>query len=85
MKKTFCDCCEEQCINTTVLLRIDVIHHTNDGQFVGEDDYKAIEICLNCSNMIKEMMPQAFIISHAKEEMSEMAEAPPVRVNMRME
>jgi hypothetical protein len=64
MKKTFCDCCGEQCINTTVILRIDVLHHTSDFQFVGEDEYKGIEICKKCMDKIREFMPQAFILAH---------------------
>jgi aspartate carbamoyltransferase catalytic subunit len=71
MKKTFCDCCEAQCVNTTVMLRIDVVHTTSDGKFVGEDSYKGIEICLDCVKMIKEMMPSAFVINHRDEAMAQ--------------
>jgi hypothetical protein len=86
MKRTFCDRCDKQCVNTTVQIRIEVIHHTSDGKFVGEDDFKTIEVCLDCSNLIKEMVPQAFATMSRKDEMNEpmmaMTEAP-VRVEER--
>lgn len=84
MKKTFCDCCEVQCINSTVIIRTNIIHHTSDGSFVGEDEFKPIEICKACMDKIKDVMPQAFILHHHDEiNRPDQAMEAPVRVEGR--
>ena len=74
VKKTFCDRCGSQCINTTVNITIVVVHHTKDLQYVGADEHKPIEVCLNCTDELRTLFPQAFILT-PKDEMM-MAEAP---------
>jgi len=48
MRKTFCDGCGAECINTTVHLNGAVSHTTNQGEQVGYDDIKPVELCLDC-------------------------------------
>lgn len=45
-------------------MRAVMVHHTSDGKFAGEDEYKEVEICLDCFNKIKERVPKAFILIH---------------------
>jgi hypothetical protein len=83
VKRTFCDVDGKQCVNTTVIVRIEVRHHTKDGKTVGEDYFKPIEICTDCEDVLKRIMPQAFIMDGSRsDEMPSrdevmMAEAPP--------
>lgn len=62
MKRTFCDRCGKQCVNTTISVRIETLHHTSAGEFVGEDSNKPIEICKDCGREMEEFMPQAFVL-----------------------
>lgn len=59
-KRTFCDRCGTQCVNTIVNLHIVTVHYMKDGVYVGEDEHKPIELCLNCTDEIKAIVPQAF-------------------------
>jgi|SRR5215472_6185332 len=64
MKKTFCDVCDKQCVNTTFVLRVARLQHTKKGEYVGDDEYQPIELCSECINVIKEFMPDAFTLQH---------------------
>jgi hypothetical protein len=82
MKRTFCDVDGKQCINKTVTVHIAVQHYTKDGKTVGEDYYKPIEICKDCEEVLRRIMPQAFTMDHSHSDMEPvrdeamMAEAP---------
>jgi hypothetical protein len=82
MKKTFCDVDGKQCVNTTVHLHIQVEHHTKEGKTVGEDYFKPIEICTDCEDLLKRLMPQAFILNHSNSE-EPVAETPVAYENAR--
>jgi hypothetical protein len=75
VRRTFCDRCEEPCVNTTVMINVDVHHHTNDGQVVAEDNYRPIELCNVCLEALREFMPGTLAIRHHSdaEPVSEMA------------
>lgn len=62
LKKTFCDACGKQCINSTTIIRIEVLHFTRDNKIVGDDDYNPIEICRRCTDKVREVLPKAFEI-----------------------
>jgi hypothetical protein len=83
MKKTFCDVDGKQCVNTTVHINMFVQHHTKDGQVVGEDYYKPIEVCTDCETLIKRMMPQAFVLDHSRSDEPHIAETPIAYENAR--
>jgi hypothetical protein len=72
MKKTYCDVDGKQCVNTTVLVHIAVRHHTKDGQVVGEDFFKTIEVCTDCEELLKRIIPQAFVMDHSRSEEPQM-------------
>jgi hypothetical protein len=74
MKKTFCDRNGEECVNTTVIISVRTVHHTKDGQYVGDDEHKPVEICLNCASEVEAVIPQAFALA-PKDEMM-MMESP---------
>jgi len=67
VKRTFCDRCDERCINVTTVMRLATVHHTKDGSFVGEDEYKEVELCKKCTDILKEFMPEAFTLRHHDE------------------
>jgi hypothetical protein len=55
-----------------------------DGKYVGEDEYKPIELCANCLKEFEEFFPQAFALRYDKdslprddEAMTEMARVTP--------
>jgi hypothetical protein len=52
-----------------------VQHHTKDGQVVGEDYYKPIEVCTDCETLIKRIMPQAFVLDRSRSD-EPIAESP---------
>ena len=60
MQKTFCDRCEKQCVNTVVAVAIATKHQTADGQYLGTDEYKPIEICHDCATLLEGVLPNAF-------------------------
>jgi len=60
MKKTFCDRCGKQCVNTTVVISVRVVHHTKTGEYVGDDEHKPIEVCTDCEYELRQLFPQAF-------------------------
>lgn len=64
MKKTFCDVCDKQCINTTFVLRVARLQYTKNGEYVGDDEFQPIELCSECIDAVKEFMPNAFILQH---------------------
>jgi hypothetical protein len=68
MKKTFCDRCGAQCVNTTVMVHIMTLHHTKDNTHVGEDQHDPAEICLNCASEVEAVIPQAFKLLQRDEE-----------------
>jgi hypothetical protein len=70
-KRTFCDRCEAQCVNTTVAVQVTTIHHTKDGQYVGTDEHNPVEICLNCADELKQTFPQIFVLAPRDEMMME--------------
>lgn len=72
MKKTFCDVDGKQCINKTVMLHIQVHHHTKDGHPVGEDYFRPIEVCTDCEELLKRLFPQAFVMDHSRSEEPQM-------------
>jgi hypothetical protein len=76
MKKTFCDVDGKQCVNTTVLVHIQVHHHTKDGQPVGQDYFRPIEVCTDCETLLKRLFPQAFVMDHSRSEEPMIAETP---------
>ena len=79
-KRTFCDRCGAQCVNTIIMLHIVTVHHMKDGTYVGEDEHKPIELCLNCADEVKALVPQAFEVrSKEPREEEAMMAAPPVR------
>jgi hypothetical protein len=73
MRKTFCDRCGEQCVNTIVHLYGTVEHQTNQGEQVGGDDIKQVELCNRCFKLVQELVS----LTVRPQEMA-MA-APPVR------
>jgi hypothetical protein len=83
VKKTFCDVDGKQCVNTTVLVHIAVRHHTKDGQVVGEDFFKTIEVCTDCEEILKRLFPQAFVMDHSRSEEPQIAETPLAYENAR--
>jgi hypothetical protein len=82
VKRTFCDVDGKECINKTVNVRIEVIHHTKNGQIVGEDFFKPIEVCMDCEDLLKRLMPQAFILDKQMEQIH-IAETPVTYENAR--
>ena len=48
MKKTFCDGCGTECVNSTVHLSGAIIHSTSRGEQVGYDDMRPAELCTGC-------------------------------------
>jgi hypothetical protein len=56
MRKTFCDRCGGECINTTVILSVRQEHRTSDGAHVGEDEYKPLDLCNDCGALVKELV-----------------------------
>jgi hypothetical protein len=82
MKKTFCDVDGKQCVNTTVVVHIQVLHHTKDGQIVGQDFFRPIEVCTDCEDLLKRLMPQAFVMDHSHSE-EPIAESPITYENAR--
>lgn len=82
MKKTFCDVDGKQCVNTTVYVHIQVQHHTKDGQIVGEDYFKPIEVCTDCETILKRLFPQAFVLDKQMNQIH-IAETPEAYENAR--
>lgn len=74
-KRTFCDRCEAQCVNTTVAMNMTTVHHTKDNTYVGEDNYAPVEICLNCADELKAAFPQLFKLRPREDD-------PPIREAM---
>jgi hypothetical protein len=82
VKKTFCDVDGKQCVNTTVHIHIQVQHHTKDGQIVGEDYFKPIEVCTDCETLLKRLFPQAFTLDKQMDQIH-IAETPVAYENAR--
>ena len=82
MKKTFCDRCETQCVNTTIMVNLTTVHHTQDNTYVGEDNYSPVEICINCGEELRAAFPQLFKL-RPKGDMEEPAMDSPVRAEYR--
>jgi len=92
MQKTFCDRCEKQCVNTVVGVQVGTRHQTADGQYLGTDEYKPIELCRDCATLLEGVIPSAFKLIRRDEPDSvpssarfirdedRVEEAPPVRV-----
>lgn len=56
MRKTFCDGCGQQCVNTVVVLHASVQHQTSSGAQVGWDETKPVELCTDCFEPIQKML-----------------------------
>jgi hypothetical protein len=76
MKKTFCDRCDAQCVNTTIMVQVTTVHHTKDNTYVGDDVHAPAEICLNCASEVEAVIPQAFRIRQKEPEEAMIAESP---------
>jgi hypothetical protein len=72
VKRTYCDVDGKQCVNTTVILHVIVQHHTKDGQSVGQDYFRPIEICTDCEEILRRLMPQAFVMDGSRSEEPQM-------------
>jgi len=55
MRKTFCDGCGTECINLTVHLSGALVHTTSQGEQVGYDEMKPVELCKDCFEPIQKM------------------------------
>ncbi len=56
MRKTYCDRCGVQCVNTMVHIHGVIQHQTSQGESVGSDEIKPVEICLECYRLVKELL-----------------------------
>jgi hypothetical protein len=83
MKRTYCDVDGQECVNKTVNIHVHVEHHTKDYKTVGEDYYKSIEVCTDCENLLRRLMPQAFTMDHTHSEEPQIAETPLAYENAR--
>lgn len=48
MRKTFCDRDGRECEARIGHLHLTVMHQTNKGETVGDDEYKPVELCGEC-------------------------------------
>jgi hypothetical protein len=58
------------------MVHIQVLHHTKDGQPVGQDYFRPIEVCTDCEELLKRLMPQAFVMDSMRSEEPQIAETP---------
>lgn len=56
MRKTFCDRCGVQCVNTVVHLHGAIEHTTSRGENVGHDEIRPVELCDGCYGLVKELV-----------------------------
>jgi len=56
MRKTFCDRCEKQCVNTIVHIYGTIEHQTSQGEVVGGDDIKPVELCKTCFDLVYDLL-----------------------------
>ena len=48
MRKTFCDRDDHECTSRIGRLHLSVIHQTNKGETVSEDEYRPMDLCGEC-------------------------------------
>src|SRR5690348_14937035 len=53
MRKTFCDRDGRECTSRIGYVHIRVAHQTNQGETVGDDEYKPVELCGECIDELK--------------------------------
>lgn len=73
LKKTFCDRDGKQCVNTIVIVQVRQLHQTQDGQYVGVDEFNDIELCKDCAELLQEFMPKAFTLRRHDPELADAA------------
>lgn len=56
MRKTFCDRCKAECVNTVGRFNGYVEHTTSGGEQVGMDEMKQVELCRICTNIACELL-----------------------------
>ncbi len=56
MRRTFCDRCGAQCVNTTVRLHGAIEHSTSAGEQVGYDEIRPVEVCAACYRLVKKLL-----------------------------
>jgi hypothetical protein len=61
MRKTFCDTCGTECVNTVVQVNVTTMHQTQDGIHAGVDEYKPAELCVGCGDKLKAFLPMKLI------------------------
>lgn len=53
MQKTVCDRCGAECVNYRARLYGEVQHTTSDGQVVGEEIVKPLDLCKHCTDHVQ--------------------------------
>ena len=71
MRKTFCDRCGEECVNSVVHVHISETHTTNRAEVVGDDEYAPAELCHSCGDALKEFLPSLGRLLYRKEPIGE--------------
>ena len=52
-RKIICDRCGKECVNGHGMLHLAIIHATRDGDHVGEDDFRPLDLCTSCADEIR--------------------------------
>jgi hypothetical protein len=56
VRKIFCDRCGTECINTVAHLNGVVEHKTSQGEQVGMDEIKPVELCKLCFSVLADLL-----------------------------
>jgi hypothetical protein len=56
MRKTFCDRCEAECVNTVLVVRLHVQHTTRRHEFIDADEMTPAELCAACGELVKDAL-----------------------------
>jgi predicted Fe-S protein YdhL (DUF1289 family) len=54
--RNFCDGCGNELTGYRARLRGEILHSTSDGEYVGEDDIKQVDLCKGCLKRIQEIV-----------------------------
>lgn len=54
MQKTFCDRCGTECVHYSGRLYGHITHFTSQGEEVGEDSIKPLDLCKGCTEILCE-------------------------------
>lgn len=78
MRKTFCDLCGAECVNTSVTVSAETRQHTSRGEQVSYSYTKPAELCLACYRPVRDLLGLTEVVV----ETDELAMAAPMPVMM---